>query len=405
MRGYRAERAFDGTRARPDGALVLVDDGRIVGVEPASAPAPDGCEVVDLPGTTLLPGLIDTHVHLCGDSGSRALDQVPELSAVELQRVIATAERQHLRAGVTTVRDLGDHRWTVLNRIASDGKGTAENSGDVRPRVVGSGPPITSPGGHCWSMGGEASTEDGLRRAVRERVDRGAAVVKIMSSGGVMTSGTDVFACQFTVEELRAAVDEAHRHGLPVTAHAHALTAVESCVEAGVDGIEHCSCMTPEEVRTPVALTTRLAEAGTYVCPTLGRTPGVDLPPQMLAILASMGATYDDHLSHVALLHRAGVTLLAGTDAGIGPGKRHGLVPVAVAELVGCGVPPPVALSGATALAARACGLEGRTGRLAPGLDADLLMVDGDAVADVSSVQRPRLVVSRGREVSIRDTA
>lgn len=120
----------------------------------------------------------------------------------------------------------------------------------------------------------------------------------------------------------------------------------------------------------------------------------------MLAILASMGATYEDHLGLVAALSRAGVALLTGTDAGIGPGKRHGLAPLAVAELVRCGVAPTVALAGATSLAARACGLEGRTGRLAAGLAADLLLVDGDALADVSALQRPLLVVARGREVA-----
>ena len=393
MRGYRADRAFDGTRVLPHGALVLVDEGRIVGVEPASAAAPGDCDVVHLPGTTLLPGLIDTHVHLCADSGPAALERIPALSATELRENITASAQEHLRAGVTAVRDLGDHRWAVLEHFRADAPG---------PTVVASGPPLTSPRGHCSSMGGEVSGgPDAMRTAVRERVDRGAAVVKIMSSGGVLTAGTDVFACQFSAEELRAGVDEAHRHGLPVTAHAHALAAVERCVEAGVDGIEHCSCMTPDGVRTPPVLAGRLSDDGTYVCPTLGRTPGVDLPPQMLAILASMGATYDDHLAHVAALHGAGVTLLAGTDAGIGPGKRHGLVPVAVAELAGCGVPATVALSGATALAARACGLERRTGRLAVGLDADLLMVGGDALADLTALQRPRLVVSRGREVPI----
>src|SRR5688572_7260175 len=172
MRGYRAGRAFDGERALPGGALVLVEDRVIVGVEPASAAAPDGCEVTDLDGATLLPGLIDTHVHLCGDSGLRALEQIPELSTDELARVIATAEQQQLRAGVTAVRDLGDHRWAVLDRIGSDGIGSDRLGSDGigsaggGPTVVGSGPPITSPGGHCWSMGGEAAGEDELRRAV-----------------------------------------------------------------------------------------------------------------------------------------------------------------------------------------------------------------------------------------------
>lgn len=405
MRAYRADRAFDGHRIRRDGALVLVESSRIVGVEPASAPAPEGCEVVEFPGSTLLPGLIDTHVHLCGDSGPRALDQVPELSADELERVITTAEQQQLGAGVTAVRDLGDHQWAVLDRVgaARTGGGVSDGSpGRLAPTVVGSGPPITSRGGHCWSMGGEASSEDELRRAVRERAERGAAVVKIMASGGVMTPGTDMLAPQFTVAQLRVVVAEAHRLGLPATAHAHALPAVEAAVAAGVDGIEHCSCLTATGPRRPPELLDRILAAGTFVCPTLGRLPGVDPPPRVQAILEAVHGTYEQHLPHVAELVRAGTMLLAGTDAGIGPSKRHGLVPFGVADLVtGCGLPATDALASATALAARACGLEGRTGRLAAGLDADLLVVEGDPLADVTALQRPRFVLSRGREVRL----
>ena len=205
MRGYRAPRAFDGERFLPGGALVLVEGRSIVGVEPATAPAPDGCAVTDVPDGTLLPGLIDTHVHLCADGGPRALDQVPELDPAQLDAVITAAEQATLRAGVTTVRDLGDHHWTVLERAGRDG---------MRPTVVAAGPPLTSPGGHCWSMGGETSGVEALRRAVRERAERGAGVVKVMASGGVLTPGTDLTACQFALEELQALVDEAHRLGL-----------------------------------------------------------------------------------------------------------------------------------------------------------------------------------------------
>ena len=393
MRGYRAPRAFDGERLLPDGALVLVEGRTIVGVEPATAPAPDGCAVTDVPDGTLLPGLIDTHVHLCGDAGPRALDQVPELDAAELDAVVTAAERATLRAGVTAVRDLGDHSWTVLERAGRDGE---------RPTVVAAGPPITSPGGHCWSMGGETSGVEALRRAVSERAERGAGVVKVMASGGVLTPGTDLTACQFTLEELRALVDEAHRLGLPVTAHAHGLAAVERSVAAGVDGIEHCSCLTGSGIHLPPELGAALAAADVAVCPTVGFLPGVDPPPHVQARMAAVGATVEDHLPHVAALHRAGVTLLAGTDAGIGPTKPHGSVAHAVADLAGpCGVPLEEALTAATARAARACGLGDRTGRLTAGYDADLLVTDGDVTRDVTALQRPRVVLSRGREVAL----
>jgi imidazolonepropionase-like amidohydrolase len=222
-----------------------------------------------------------------------------------------------------------------------------------------------------------------------------------MASGGAMTAGTDVQDCQFTAEELRAVVDEAHRLGLPVTAHAHPTAAVENALAAGVDGIEHCSCMSASGIHAPPALAARLAASGTYVSPTLGRDPAIQPPPNIQAVLARIGATWEDLVAHAGALHRAGVTLLSGVDAGIGPGKRHGLLPRAVESLVEAGVPAATALASGTAVAARACGLGQRTGRLAAGLDADLLLVDGDPLADITCLQRPRLVVSRGREVPL----
>src|SRR4051812_43928419 len=235
MEAYRADIAFDGERVMAHGALVFVRDGVIAGVEPAAAAVPDGCPVTHLPGTALLPGLIDTHSHLCGNDQPDALDRLPGLSADDIDRAVEAALAKQLAAGVTAVRDLGDQEWSVVDRW----RDRPED-----PTIVAAGPPITSLGGHCASMGGEAVGVEGLRRAVRERADRGADLVKIMTSGGVMAPGTDVRACQFSLEELRAVVDEAHRRGLPVTAHAHALAAVEQCVAAGVDGIEHCSCLT-----------------------------------------------------------------------------------------------------------------------------------------------------------------
>jgi imidazolonepropionase-like amidohydrolase len=295
-----------------------------------------------------------------------------------------------LAAGVTTVRDLGDKDWAVLGHRGGPG-----------PTIVASGPPITSSGGHCWSMGGAVSGVDGgragaLRAAVRERAERGADVVKVMASGGAMTVTTDVLACQFTLAELRAAVDEAHRLGLPLTAHAHALPAVEMVVAAGVDGIEHCTCIAPDGLRCPPELVERIAAAGIVVGPTLGRAAGAQPPPQVLVVMARTGLTYEARQAQVLQLYRAGVTLVGGSDSGINPGKPHGVAREAVVDLVESGVPPVAALAASTSVAARACGLAGRTGRLRAGLDADLLLVGGDPTADPTALRDLRLVVSRG---------
>lgn len=390
--GYRADTAFDGERIMSGGALVLIEGNTVTAVESGSAPAPDGCEVTYLPGTTLLPGLIDTHTHLCGDGGPRALDQLPELSPDEVDAIIGASLQAQLAAGVTAVRDLGDHQWAAVDR-------RSRSLSDSEPTIVAAGPPITIDRGHCWSMGGVAVGVDGLRDAVRERAERGADVVKIMTSGGAMTVGTDIMACQFTLEELRAVVDEAHSVGLPITAHAHGVPAVEQCLDAEVDGIEHCSCLTPNGFHTTPELASRLATSEILVCPTLGRTPGVEEPPQIKALMERTGITWEQRLEQVRPLYEAGVILVSGADSGINPGKRHGVLPEAIIDLLACGVPADVALVSATSLAAKACGLADRTGRLRAGLDADLLIVDGDPTADLTALRNVRTVVSRGREV------
>ncbi|SNS29673.1 Imidazolonepropionase [Geodermatophilus saharensis] len=388
MRGYRAGRAFDGERVLPGGALVLVQDGRIVAVQPAGTAPPDGVAVVERPGATLLPGLVDTHVHLCGDGGPRALDQLPELAVGEVDRLVAAALDRQLAAGVTAVRDLGDLGYAVVDRAPRTG-----------PTVVAAGPPITTPGGHCASLGGPAGGIAALRAAVRERAERGADVVKLMASGGFLTPGTDTTAGQYTDAEVQAVVDEAHRLGLPVTAHAYPLSVIEQVLAAGVDGIEHGLGLTATGWGVPPGTAERLARAGTVVCPTLGVAAGATPPPPIQQLIARIGTTEEARAAAAAGLHRAGVRVVSGVDSGVSPAKPHGVLARAVASLAGGGVPAAEALATATSAAARACGLGGRTGRLAPGLDADLLLVHGDPTTDPLALERVALVVSRGREV------
>jgi imidazolonepropionase-like amidohydrolase len=249
-------------------------------------------------------------------------------------------------------------------------------------------------------MGGEAGGREALRRAVRDRGEHGVDVVKIMTSGGMMSAGTDVLSCQFTLDELRVVVEEAHRAGLPVAAHAHALVAVELCVAAGVDAIEHCTCLTADGIRTPPPLVDAIAAAGIAVGPTLARAIGSVPPPHVQAVLERTHMAWEDRYPQIAALHRAGVVLVGGVDAGISPGKPHGILREALVELVTSGLSTSAALAAGTSVASQACGLAGRTGRLAVGLDADLLAVGGDAGADITALRDVRLVVSRGREVT-----
>jgi imidazolonepropionase-like amidohydrolase len=396
MFGVRAGRAFDGERVVSGGALVLFDGGRIVGVEPGAASAPDGCEVLEAPGGTVLPGLVDAHVHLCADGADGSLDRIEEPSEDGMAAVIGESLRRHLAVGVTTVRDLGDRRFAVLNWRSS-----IQSGGGVYPAVVTAGPPITSAGGHCANMGGEAAGEDQLRRAVQERAERRVDVVKVMVSGGFATAGTQVMLCQFMLEELRVVVGEAHAAGLPVTAHAHGLPAVHMAMAVGVDGIEHCSFLTDKGVSQSAEDLARLAEAGTSVCPTLGMA-GVLVPtPNAAALLDKLGMTIEQVMEmrkrQVGQMHAAGVRVVSGSDGGIAAAKPHGLLPKSVAFLVEGGVSTVAALASATSLAAAACGLGDRKGRLRAGYDADLLVVDGDPVADIGALARPTAVFAGGR--------
>ncbi len=390
----RADRAFDGRAIIPGGALVLCADGTIAGIEPAAAPAPEGWPVAEYPGATVLPGMIDCHVHLCGDSRAGALDRLPGYSDEQIGQVIEAALRAQLAAGVTTVRDLGDRRWAVLDwrdRIAA---GTASFPS---PAIVASGPPITTPGGHCWHMGGQASRPSELRAAVREHAERGVDIIKVMASGGAMTAGTDVLTCQYTLEQLRTVVEEAHACGLAVTAHAHGLPAVIQAVDAGVDGIEHCSCLTERGIEVPDDLPDRLARNRIIVCPTMGRNPGATPPPAMLAIQQRTGLTWQDRQAVTGKLHQAGVLIASGVDAGISDGKPHGILALAIADLTAGGIPAADALASATSLAAQACGLGDRKGRLHPGYDADLAVVDGDPLADIAALTAVQAVYLAGQ--------
>lgn len=384
---------FDGERLVDGGVLVLLDGGRIVDARRGRAEAPEGWPVREAPDGTLLPGLIDAHVHLCADAGPDALGRLADRAETDLDAVVEASLRAHLMAGITTVRDLGDRRDAVL-------RWRERGVRDDLPTVVAAGAPVTSIGGHCWALGGEASGVDGVREAVRLRAAAGADLVKIMASGGVFTPGTDTTRPQFTDQELAAALNQAHDAGLPVTAHAHALSAVEQALRVGVDGIEHCTCVTASGARVPEELADRLAASGIAVCATLGTDPAVVTPPEVVEMAARAGLSEAALRAGTATLHRAGVRLVAGSDAGLGPAKPHGILPETLVEYVACGIPATAALTAATSVGAEVCGLGGRKGRVRPGFEADLLIVDGDPTRDITVLRRPLAVYRAGDLVS-----
>jgi imidazolonepropionase-like amidohydrolase len=380
----RAGQVFDGERSLGHAAL-LIQDGKISDVDTSRAPPPQGTQIFDFGSDAcVLPGLVDAHVHLAFDA---SVDVVKSLAARDDNALLDHMEAASIRAllaGVTTVRDLGDRNYLSLKlsgRVPSAGL----------PHIVTSGPPITTNGGHCYFLGGEAEGEGALRAAVLERAERGCDVIKVMVSGGNLTAASRPHESQFDLATLRIVVDQAHRAGLQAAAHVHAAQAVADAVEAGFDTLEHVTFFTADGVFADPALLDRIAASGVVVSVTAGNMPNA--PVQYPAIARRMAAIVANH----GRMFRAGATMVPGTDAGVSPGKPHDVLPFALRALVEqIGMTPLQALRAATSISADAIGLTGAKGRIAAGADADVLVVRGDPLADIGSITNVEAVFRAG---------
>jgi imidazolonepropionase-like amidohydrolase len=386
----RGATLIDGTGAPPvRDRAVVVTDRRISSIV-ADRPPRDGA-VLDLGGLTLLPGLVNCHVHLClsGDADpSRTLTD--ESYAATVVNAVVRARRT-VEAGVTTVRDLGGREYAEIAVRDAVRAGLVPG-----PRILCAGRAVCITGGHGWRLlGRQADGPDDLRRAVREQLRAGADVIKLIATGGVMTPGVDPRAAQLTLEELRAGVDEAHRARRRAAAHAMADEGIAWCLDAGIDTIEHGVFLTE-------ALAARMATQGTALVATLvaphaivegGLAAGI---PEF-AVTKSL-ALRERHLESFRLALRAGVTIAAGTDAGT-PLNPHGTIVPELALMVGAGMAPLQALRAATSVAAQVLGIAADTGSIAPGLAADLIAVEGDPATDIKALDAIRLVIADGRTV------
>ena len=387
----RAAALFDGISpallTRPS---VEVANGVITAVHDQAGSVPTDAHIVDLPGLTLLPGLVDAHLHLCLDATSDPVGHLAETDDNLLREQMAEAARRALRAGVTTVRDLGDRGYLALDLRAS---APASGAGPL-PAIVAAGPPITTPGGHCHFLGGAADGERALRAAVRERAERGVDVVKVMASGGNLTPGSLPYEPQFDAGSLRVIVKEAHRHGLPVTAHAHSARSIADAMTAGVDGIEHATFMSAGGVDAPEAVIRAIAAQRIAVGWTVGRDPDhADVVmPQIASRMADLRATR-------RRLYESGAVLVPGSDAGVSRAKPHDVLRFAPEDMAAAGLRPAEILRALTSGAANACGLGHRKGRIAPGFDADILAIDGNPLEDPAAIRNLHAIYVGGQPI------
>ncbi|HUC25282.1 MAG TPA: amidohydrolase family protein [Streptosporangiaceae bacterium] len=377
-----------------EGGAVLVEGSSIVAVGPLgqvrSRPEAARASVRNLSGQTLMPGLIDCHVHLGFDASEAPVAHMIAAGDHQLLVEMLRNARRLLAAGVTTARELGARGLLdlVVQEAIEEGKAPG-------PRLIVSNQPITVTGGHCWFMGCERDDHDGLRRAVREHHKAGAQVIKVMATGGFMTAGSAPWYAQFGPDELRVIVEEARRVGKRVAAHAHGLTGIRNSVAAGVDTIEHCSWASETGENFDEEVAAAIVEKGIFVCPTanvhLLRPRRVNLGGHEVP-----AALIEGRKDRIRRMREMGVRLVAGTDAGITL-VEHGAYACGLEGLAATGMPAEEVIECATSRAAEACGLDAITGTVEPGKDADLVAVPGNPVADLSVLHNPAMVMTRGR--------
>ncbi|WP_024756057.1 amidohydrolase family protein [Streptomyces exfoliatus] len=376
-----------------ENGAVLIEGDTIAAVGPedvVAAHAGSDVERVTF-GGTVLPGLIDSHVHLAFDGGP---DPVATLSASDDEALLSdmrTRAEQLLRSGVTTARDLGDRNGLALRLGAEIAEGTA-----VGPRIVSAGTPATPPGGHCYFLGGEVSDEDEIRALVQRNLTAGAGVIKAMVTGGGLTKdGPKSWESQFSPGDLALLVGEAHAAGVPVAAHAHGTPGIAAAVEAGVDTIEHCTWMTAGGLDFREDVAEQIIERGIAVCPAV--SPHWEMLPRIFG--EDRAAAMFDLVRRMA---ESGVVLIAGTDAGVQRTGFDGLAQ-ALGFYAHLGLPNSRIIDMATTTAADALGLGNTTGRIVAGLKADLVLVNGDPLADLNALKAITAVVTAGRMIRLGD--
>jgi imidazolonepropionase-like amidohydrolase len=388
-------RLIDGTGAaqREGGTVTIDEDGRIASVEPEGGPVP-GVPQLDLGGRTLMPGLVDAHVHVTGFDLPRPLEGQEAIAPEVKHHFVAGGLRRILRMGITTIRDVGAFGDDLLHARRAARLGAIPG-----PRILSCGRIVsaTSAGGrHFEGMYREADGPDDMRKATREQFRRGADFIKIMTTGARSCELEDSSPLQMTRAEMAAVVEEAHRMGYRVAAHCEGLDGTRVAIEEGVDTIEHGL-----ELHRSPELLDELARSGRVLVPTLScffhvsENEGARWAPGLVELA---GRQLDAAHRTVAAAREAGVRMAMGFDS-----QPHGRNALELVRLVGAGLTPMEGIQAATAGGAAACGISDHAGIVAPGQAGDLVVVDGDPLAEPGHLLDERriwLVIQGGRPVA-----
>ena len=391
---------IDGTGAAPREQVTLViEQGKIARITNGYEPAPPGGRLLDWRSRTVLPGLIDCHVHIDHEHSETDLADEVRLEPEDMAFRAAAYARITLRAGFTTVRDLGGTGVNLALRRAI-GKGLAQG-----PRIVCAGSAIGSTGGHVDPSGGfnrthraallpadeVANGPDDCRRAVRKQIQLGADVIKIAATGGVLSHEKDGSRPQFSQAEMEAVVQTAADYGLKVAAHAHGAEGIKRALRAGVASIEHGTLMDDEAIGL-------FKKTGAYYVPTLTAGHSVadsaKKPGYFPALIAEKAKALGPRMQATfSKAYKAGVKIAFGTDAGV---YRHGLNYLEFVYMVEAGMKPMDAIVAATRSAADLLGISTEVGTLEPGKTADVIAVDGDPLKDIAVMGKVAGVVQKG---------
>ena len=378
-------RLIDGTGQATEPATVIVQNNKIAAAGPSRAVSiPRGAARINGRGLTMLPGLIDCHVHLCLGAEPDVVKAIGEETPAETLLKAARSARHTLEAGVTTVRDVGSRDHSIFALKQAIDKGLTPG-----PRIIGAGLAICMIGGHARFIGQEVAGPEQVRKVVQEQIEAGAEVIKVIASGGVLTPGTSPEQAQMTLEELRSAVDEAARAGRKVAAHAHGAAGMKNAIRAGVHSIEHATLMDEEaaglmQLHRVYMVPTLSALATTAAC-----RRGCGIPDSALDKAKAMTKR---HQTSFRQAHRQGLLIAMGTDAGT-PFNTHGDNAQELERMVAYGMSPMKAILTSTSAAAQLIGIDDQVGTLARGKEADFVLIDGNPLSKIEVLRdRSRIV-------------